>query len=107
MNNRMITRPAWRLARCLLLVAGLAIPVAATHAVPFEDITFHWDNTIDLSTQYGLRNASPAAAGYCALYAAQALTPETHDEGSCVYGAGFHSARVDFLPQRFPAIDYQ
>ncbi len=99
MYKRLITRPARRSAQWLLFLAGLALPEAATGAAPLDDFTFHWDNTIDLSTQYGLRNASPAAAGYCALYAAQALTPEARDEGSCVYGAGFHSARVDFLSQ--------
>lgn len=82
---------------CLL---GATVAIAAdAQAGSIDDIEFHWDNTIDLSTQYGLRNASSGTSGYCALYTLQSPTAGAAGDRDCVYGAGFHSARIDFLSQ--------
>src|ERR1700761_7354849 len=85
-----------RLTRLLILAAAtLAAP--ATSAGPFDDLQVRWDNTVTVSTSYALHNALPAAANYCALGAHE---PLIHDlDGACVYGAGFHTARVDLLSQ--------
>ena len=63
-----------------------------------DDISLHWDNTVTLSTEYGLHNALPAAANYCALNSGTSLANDV-DRGGCVYGTGFHSARIDLLSQ--------
>jgi hypothetical protein len=81
---------------CLVgLVAIRAIPAAAG---PFDDLRIRWDNTVTFSTEYGLHNALPAAANYCALDARQSLANDS-DGGGCAYGAGFHTARIDLLSQ--------
>ncbi len=74
----------------------MGVPAAAW-AGPFDDQQVRWDNTVTVSTEYGLHNALPAAAHYCALDAHESLA---HDkDGGCVYGTGFHTARVDLLSQ--------
>jgi len=82
-----------------LLCALGAVPIAAqpAWAGPFDDLQVRWDNTITVSTEYALHNALPAAANYCALDANEKLT-RGMGEG-CVYGTGFHTARVDLLSQ--------
>jgi hypothetical protein len=90
-----------RLTRCLTLgAATLGAATLAAHAAwagPFDDLQVRWDNTVTVSTEYALHNALPSAANYCALGAHESLI---HDEdGACVYGAGFHTARVDLMSQ--------
>jgi hypothetical protein len=85
---------AWA-ALCLF-----AWPICATAlAAPLDEVEFHWDNTVDLSTQYGLHDASSATSGYCALYEPQSPTAGPGNDRDCVYKAGFHSARIDLLSQ--------
>jgi hypothetical protein len=67
-------------------------------AGPFDDLQVRWDNTVTVSTEYALHNALPSAANYCALGAHESLVHEM-DRNSCVYGTGFHTARVDLLSQ--------
>jgi hypothetical protein len=77
-------------------IAAMSAPPAAL-AGPFDDLQVRWDNTVTVSTEYGLHNALPAAANYCALDAHESLA---HDmDGGCVYGTGFHTARIDLLSQ--------
>jgi len=84
--------------RLLRWIAGAAIVAPGALAGPFDDLTVRWDNTVTLSTEYGLHNALPSAANYCALDPHETLTYDM-GRGSCVYGTGFHTARVDLLSQ--------
>ncbi|MDB5397758.1 MAG: hypothetical protein JWM91_5264 [Rhodospirillales bacterium] len=85
---------------CLIGIAAMTAAVTGeTQAGPFDALEFHWDNTVDLSTQYGLHNASSATSGYCALYEPQNQILPAADDHSCGYGAGFRSARIDLLSQ--------
>ncbi len=87
-----------RLIPCLPAAFGAAaIAMSAALAGPFDDLQFRWDNTVTLSTEYALHNALPAAADYCALDAHETLA--RYMDRSCVYGTGFHTARVDLLSQ--------
>ena len=54
---------------CRIAAAAVGAAVIATSAWagPFDDLTVRWDNTVTLSTEYGLHNALPSAANYCAL----------------------------------------
>jgi hypothetical protein len=84
-----------RLTPHLLSACCLAAPAA--WAGPFDDLQVHWDNTLTVSTEYALHNALPSAASYCALPAHRSLANDM--DGACVYGTGFHTARVDLLSQ--------
>lgn len=77
--------------------AAMIVP-AEVLAGPFDDLQFRWDNTVTVSTEYGLHNALPSAANYCALDPHETLTYEI-GRGRCVYGTGFHTARIDLLSQ--------
>jgi len=78
-----------------------AVAVAAgAQAGMADDLEFHWDNTVDLSTQYGLHNASSETSGYCALYEEPGNpTLPGSARRDCAYGSGFRTARVDLLSQ--------
>jgi hypothetical protein len=84
-----------RLTPHLLSAVCLAAPAA--WAGPFDGLQVRWDNTLTVSTEYALHNALPPAASYCALPAHQSLANDM--DGACVYGTGFHTARVDLLSQ--------
>jgi hypothetical protein len=90
---RLTPRPARFL--CAFGIATLA--AGGAWAGPFDDLQVRWDNTVTVSTEYALHNALPAAANYCALGAHEPLVNDT--DNSCVYGTGFHTARVDLLSQ--------
>jgi hypothetical protein len=79
------------------LTALLLTACMPVYAGSLDDVELRWDNTVTLSTNYALHNALPAAANYCALNASKSLLGDT-DRG-CVYGTGFHSARIDLLSQ--------
>ena len=91
--------PTFRaLARLLCIAGGPLAAVPAALAGSLDGLEFRWDNTVDLSTEYGVSNAYPAAANYCALDAHQSLTND-NDGGGCPYGKGFRSGRIDLLSQ--------
>jgi hypothetical protein len=78
-------------------IAAVTIAAPMALAGPFDDLQVRWDNTVTVSSEYGLHNALPAAADYCALDANESLA---HDmDRGCVYGTGFHTARIDLLSQ--------
>jgi hypothetical protein len=85
-------------ARLVGWVAAATIAAPAALADPFDGLDVRWDNTVTLSTEYGLHNALPAAANYCALAIHESPTYDMNPT-SCVYGTGFHTARVDLLSQ--------
>src|SRR5262245_40094089 len=92
------TSAAMRLMPCLQgALCAASIAAQPVWAGAFDDLQVRWDNTITVSTEYALHNALPAAANYCALDAHETLT-QGMEEG-CVYGTGFHTARVDLLSQ--------